>query len=149
MSNEQRTTVTRRAALRTSLTALLATGAVSALPAAHVAAQAPQPAPALATIIDTDHLRADSLDALAAYKAANATSIAATDALLATLSPSQRDLWEIADHAAGEADSAGGLLEFTETVRHLPGLAPILWALRQDHPLGHLDNIGRCCMPDA
>ena len=106
-----------------------------------------KPVPALATVVNTEHLRAASLEVLAEYKDAQAAVIEASDALEATLTLEQRALWKAAKEAEAEERGSGDNLEYSELMRHLPGLAPLPWALRADHPMGWFHNVGVCCTP--
>jgi hypothetical protein len=90
-------------------------------------------------------LRAAALEALAAYRAALRAVNAATDALTATFTAEQRELWHEYKEAEAEESGLGDWMEHVEQMRHLPGLAPILQAVYQDHPLANFNSVGRCC----
>jgi hypothetical protein len=70
----------------------------------------------------------------------------AEDALRATLSPDQRALFETYDRARIDRELESEQMYIADMARHLPGLAPALWALWY-HVIEA--RLGECCLPDG
>lgn len=141
MSKTDRSIVSRRAALKS--------GGVAALAASLLTVGAPVSAatPPAADPHMAD-LAVESLATLAEYRAAESEHRAAAAALLATLSPQQRELYLTLEAAANDRDAMRAMVTQREMARHLPGLSPALdlvWRhVEETDPI----NWAHCCTPD-
>lgn len=141
MSKADRTIVSRRAALKSGGVAALAAGLLS------VGAPASAAPPPAADPHRAD-LAAESLATLAEYRAAESEHRAASAALLASLSPQQRELYLTLEAAANERDAMRAMVTQREMARHLPGLSPALDLIWQHVEAIDPLNWARCCTPD-
>ncbi len=141
MSIVNRTTVTRRSALKSGGIAALVAGLVGTAPAVSAA---PDPG---VTVLNADDLSAECRRLYAEMHAWADKERRAYDALVATLSAEQKRLLlalsaHATDHAVTEAE-----WRIAEIARHLPGVAPAI-AVLSDHTLEvSFDLPGRCCAP--
>lgn len=143
MSTTNRTTFSRRTALKSGGIAALIAG-LTGTAAAVSAAPEPQ-----TTIVNAADLSAECRRLYAETEARAAEERAADDALSATLTTEQKRLLNelvdrMTDRMVAEAD-----YRIAEIARHLPGVAPAI-ALLSDHTLEvSFDLPGRCCAPAA
>lgn len=142
--------VSRRSALRTGGLAAIAAsllGTTTAPVAAQTPALAPLPwlgsvaAPGLADLTaECERLHDRCRETL--HEAARLDR-----ELDATLTPEQRDQSIAADNALGEHHSATIDWYIAEIGRHLPGIAPAIFAI-WEHVREELGSPGVCCFPD-
>ena len=93
----------------------------------------------------TDPLARASLEALAAYREAQAASNRADEAFRASVAPKIWELHKEFDELDQLVRDASMDMHVAELCRHAPGLAPairLLWAHVIDI---RLDRVGRCC----
>ena len=139
MSGSNRTTITRRSALRSGGIAAIAAGLLGT--AAPAFASLPQ----LATVVNAEDLAQVCRDLAAEHRAARDREGALHDKLRATWTPEQRSLMIEAADANTAAWCAELNWRIVEIARHLPGLAPAILMLSQ-----HFDHLAysapsECC----
>jgi hypothetical protein len=144
MSNTDRSTVTRRTALQAGTLAAIAAGRLGATTPPAVAAE---PAPlVLGTVTDTAPLVADSMRLARLCRETLLQAADAGEDLGDTFTPEQDALFRAYDDALGAHHSATIALYLAEFYRHVPGLAPALFAVGQ-HIQEGFNAVGACCVP--
>jgi hypothetical protein len=144
--NDRSIPITRRSALRTGGLAALAAGLLGSAGTGTAAAQPASAAPlVVGTTTNIDDLVAESLAHLARSNAACTAVDDVEEALKATLSPEQLALFTDYEHAAHHSEWAAEQMYVAELARHLPGLAPMVWAMWHHVIEG---EIGVCCLPE-
>lgn len=143
MSTMNRTTFSRRSALKSGGIAALIAGLAGT---ASAVSAAPEPQ---TTIVNAADLSAECRRLCAVVAARGVAERESDDALSATLTTEQKRLLNelvdrMTDRMVAEAD-----FRIAEIARHLPGVAPAI-ALLSDHTLEvSFDLPGRCCAPAA
>ena len=93
----------------------------------------------------TDPLASASVEALAAYRAAEKERSRLDREFERHLSPAALELWRQVSDAHVDAHGAANDLHVAELARHLPGFGPairLLWAHVIDC---RFENVGQCC----
>jgi hypothetical protein len=136
--------ITRRSAIRTTGLAAIAAGLLGAT---RIEAASALPL-IVGTVSNMDDLAAE----VALYvKRGNAAWSAEDDAeaaLSATLSPEQHVLFRAYADARNDRETAHENLYISEIARHLPGLAPAIWAI-WFHMTESGGGTGQCCLPET
>ena len=147
-----RTTMSRRNALRTGGLAAIAASLLGTADATPAVAAAPLPSaaasPVLGTVTDTAHLVAESTRLAYVCRETMTKLGVAGDALPAWLTEDEEDLFRAYDDAMSEHYSATLDLYLAELYRHFPGLAPALSRVAE-HIQEGFNVVGACCMPDV
>ena len=136
--------ISRRRALKlpASLAAVLALG--STLPS--LAPGAPAVPSERVIVVNASDLATASRERLAAYQAATTERQALETTLLATLTPDQQALYAQVEEAGTFVDTLHVDVFVAELARHLPGVAPALQLVWDQHILAQdFDDVGRCC----
>ena len=137
------TTVSRRRALQTGTLATIAAGLLGTTTTASA-----QPSTAAPLVVGTTTnmraLVADVEQHVTRSNAACERADMAENALQVTLSAEQRALFETYDQARHHRELESEELYLAEMARHLPGLAPAIWAM-WDHVIQA--KLGECCLP--
>lgn len=143
MSTTNRTTFSRRTALKSGGIAALIAGLAGAAPAVSAAPELQ------ATVVNPADLAAECRRLYAETEARAAEERAADDALSATLTTEQKRLLNTLLDRATTRMVAEADYRIAEIARHLPGVAPAI-ALLSNHTIEvSYDLPGRCCAPAA
>lgn len=134
-------TITRRRAIGAGTLAALAAG----LPGTTTPAEASTPL-VVGTITDMSAIVAEVERQIEVVRTHDAAVEEAMADLYDTLSPEQRALFRRYEEADNERDFEQMDLYLLDLGRHLPGLAPAIWALSR-----HMfeSRQGACCIPDG
>jgi hypothetical protein len=145
MPHTDRTTVSRRSALRTGGLAAIMAGLLGTTITPAAAAEPIAIPNVLPTVVNTDDLTADWMRLLAQVNAEDNAWWAADTALEATLSPEQRELYHKAVDATPDRDTTYHEWISAEMARHAPGFSTMIRLLWVHAIAERTDCRSFCC----